>query len=153
MEIQQIPKKASLEKKVTQNLNGSWCKSDKSTAEAFAVHLQNIFQPYDFNTDEEKSETTDFLDSPCQMDLPIRHITPNEVRDKINNLKMGESPGYGRIDINVVQNLTQKSIIFLCLIYNSILRLNHFPSQWKCAEVIMIPKPNKQSIVWRLIDR
>ena len=28
-------------------------------------------------------------------------------------------------------------------IYNSVLRLDHFPSQWKCAEIIMIPKPNK----------
>lgn len=50
---------------------------------------------------------------------------------------------YDLVNGYVAKNLSWKCIIFLALIYNSILRLNHFPSQWKCAEIIMIPKPNK----------
>lgn len=33
--------------------------------------------------------------------------------------------------------------MFLTLIYNSILRLNHFPTQWKSAEIVMVRKPAK----------
>lgn len=125
------------------NADGSWCKSDKSTADSFALHLKNIFQPFDFNTNEEKDETLDFLDSPCQMDLPLKHFSPNEVQKEIRTLSKGKSPGYDNINVNVAKNLTYKSVIFLTLIFNCILRLDRFPSQWKCAEVIMIPKPNK----------
>lgn len=124
------------------NSDGTWCKSDKSTADAFAHHLTDIFQPYTFNSIEENNEVIEFLDSPCQMDFPIKHVSPNEVQSEIKISKK-KSPGYDQIDANVVNKLTRKSIIFLTLIYNSILRLNHFPSQWKCAKIIMISKPNK----------
>ena len=58
-------------------------------------------------------------------------------------LNKNKSPGCGLISSNVVNKLTRKSIIFLTLIFNSILRRDHFPSQWKCAKIVIIPKPNK----------
>lgn len=130
-------------KTLIKNTDGTWCKSDRNTSEAFALHLENIFQPYNLNSVEENNEVTEFLDSACQMDRPIKHITPNEVKLEIKKLNPNKSPGHDLINAKVVNKLSRKSIIFLTLIYNSILRLDHFPLQWKCAEIIMIAKPNK----------
>lgn len=77
------------------------------------------------------------------MDLPIKFITPNEVKLEISMLNKKKSPGYDLIDGHVISKLPHKCVVFLTLIFNSIIRLNHFPSQWKCAEIIMIQKPNK----------
>lgn len=125
------------------NTDGSWCQSDKDTAEAFAKHLETIFMPFDFNSVIDKEEIAQFLDSPCQMDLPIKKITPSEIRIEISKLNKKKSPGYDLIDGFVAKSLTKKSIVFLTYIYNSILNHNYFPIQWKCAQIIMIPKPNK----------
>lgn len=128
---------------IVKNTDGSWCRTDKEVSEAFAKHLENIFQPLQLNTVADQEEILNFLESPCQMDFPVRHISPNEVKNEIKQLNKKKSPGFDSISGFVVKNLTNKSVIFLTLIYNSILRLHHFPSQWKCAEIIMIPKPNK----------
>ena len=47
----------------------------------------------------------------------------------------------------MIKSLPKKGMIFLTTLFNSILRLNYFPSQWKYAEIIMILKPNKQENV------
>ena len=54
----------------------------------------------------------EFLDSPSQMDLPIKHFTPNEVTSEIKMLNKNKSPGYDLISSNVVNKLTRKNIIF-----------------------------------------
>lgn len=77
------------------------------------------------------------------MDRPIKHISLNEVADEIKSLKTGKSPGHDLIDANAIKNLSRKCLIFLTNIFNAILRLDHFPTNWKTAEVIMIPKPGK----------
>lgn len=123
--------------------HNSWCRSDKSKAEAFSQYLFDTFQPFSTASDSEVREITEFLDIPCQMELPIRHIRPNEVSNEIKYLQNNKSPGYDKIDAKTVKLLSKKSVLFLTLIFNSILRLHHFPSQWKCAEIIMINKPNK----------
>lgn len=125
------------------NENGEWCRTDKSKAETFALHLNKTFRPHNINDSVETNDILNFLDSPCPMDWPINHITPVEVREEIKKLNCKKSPGYDCIDAKVVQSLSKKSIILLTLIFNSILRLNHFPTQWKCAEVVMICKPGK----------
>lgn len=121
--------------------NDSWCRTDNQKATAFANHLEETFKPFSFNSNE--SNILNFLDSACQMDFPIPHITPNEVSSEISILNKTKTPGYDKIDAIVAKSLPKKGVIFLCLIYNSILRLQHFPVQWKCGEIIMIAKPNK----------
>lgn len=123
--------------------DGTWCRSSKNKADEFADHLETIFQPNYFNNNSEESNIITFLETPCQMDLPIKSFSPREVLDEITKLNNFKSPGYDKIDPIVAKSLSKKSLLFLTLIYNSILRLSHFPSQWKHSEIIMIPKPNK----------
>ena len=119
-----------------------WCKTDKSKAEAFAHHLQNTFQPY-ANPNPFTDEINAFLDSSCPMDWPIKHVSPTEVKEEIKKLNCKKSPGYDGISGKAIQALPKKAILYITFIYNSMLRLTYFPSQWKCAEIIMINKPNK----------
>lgn len=77
------------------------------------------------------------------MELPINHISPQETKREIKMLNNKKSTGYDKIDAIAIKSLPAKAILFLTQIYNSILRLQHFPTQWKCAEIIMVPKPNK----------
>lgn len=125
------------------NANGNWSRSDKSKANVFKEHLENTFTPFDLNNAFDRDEVLKFLDIPCQMDLPIKHVTPSEVKKAISELNNSKSPGFDSIDSKVAKSLPKKGIIFLSTIYNSILRLSHYPSQWKYAKIIMIPKPNK----------
>ncbi|KMQ93693.1 reverse transcriptase [Lasius niger] len=43
----------------------------------------------------------------------------------------------------MLKELPEKALRFLTIIYNAILRLNHFPVQWKVAQIILLPKPGK----------
>ena len=98
-----------------------------------------------FNIDNNNytEEIQNFLNSPCPMEWPIKHIKPKEVREEVAKHNSKKSPGYDCITGRVIQNLSKKAILYLTFIFICILRLNHVPSQWKCAEVIMIYKPGK----------
>ncbi|KAH8275065.1 hypothetical protein KR018_005720, partial [Drosophila ironensis] len=117
--------------------NGTWCRSDDEQAEAFAQHLHSVFQPNDISNPTTEAEVENFLGSPCQMSLPIKRIHFDEVVTEIKCLSNKQ------IDGITLKNLPLNCIRFLTLVFNAMLRLDHFPSQWKCAEIIMILKPNK----------
>ncbi|KAH8273408.1 hypothetical protein KR026_003783, partial [Drosophila bipectinata] len=125
------------------NSNGNWCRSNTEQAEAFAQHLQSVFQPNDINNSITETEVEKFLESPCQMSLPIKSIKYEEVVTEIKELNNKKAPGPDKINGITLKSLPKKCIQFITLIFNAILRLDHFPSQWKCAEIIMILKPNK----------
>ena len=42
-----------------------------------------------------------------------------------------------------LKELSTKCLQHITVIFNSCLHLSHFPSQWKFAEIILVPKPNK----------
>lgn len=123
------------------NTSGIWCKTDAQKSAAFAEHLEKIFTPHDINSNDRNISHS--LDVACQMELPIKFITINETIKEINNLNIKKSTGYDNIDAKAIRALPKKGVLFLTLLYNSILRLQHFPSQWKCAEIIMVLKPGK----------
>jgi len=77
------------------------------------------------------------------MNLPAKHTSPNEVKQIINKLKIGKSPGYDLISNKMLKHIPNKTIILLTFIYNSILRLSYFPLTWKFSIVILIHKPHK----------
>jgi hypothetical protein len=58
---------------------GSWAKSDLERAENFAEYLSLVFTPQNSNDHHNDNETEKFLDTPCQMSLPIKAFSPKEV--------------------------------------------------------------------------
>lgn len=122
---------------------GVWCRSSQEKADAFADHLETSFQPFTLCGDEDIQETTQFVDAACPMDLPIAEIGSQEILDEISCLKLTKSPGYDKIDAAALKLLPTNCIEFLKVLMNQCLRLGHFPSKWKCAEVILIHKTGK----------
>lgn len=125
------------------DLNGVWCRSDKSKVEAFQHYLEETFKPHSFCSGSDLREVTDFLDVACQMSRPIKPFTVREIENEIKQLNCKKSPGYDNIDSKVIKSLPKKAIIYLTMLYNATVRLTYFPTQWKYAKIIMVLKPNK----------
>jgi len=126
---------------------GIWCRTSQEEADAFADHLETSFQPFAFCDDEDIEKTTQFVDAACPMDLPISEIGSQEILNEISCLKLTKSPEYDKIDAAALKLLPANCIEFLKVLMNQCLRLGHFPSQWKCAKVILIRKPGKPAEV------
>jgi hypothetical protein len=73
----------------------------------------------------------------------MKLLTPNEVRQEINNISSRKAPGYDLIVGDILKHLPRKALVLLTVIYNSMLRLCYYPIQWKFAQIIVIPKPGK----------
>jgi hypothetical protein len=54
-----------------------------------------------------------------------------------------QSPGYDLITGKILKALPTVGIKYLTQLFNAILLLNSFPSQWKVAQIIPILKPGK----------
>ena len=120
--------------------------SDTNKAEAFADHLEDQFSPNYQGIDiNHVSNTHNFVRRAlrCEPNTHIRHATFKEVADHIRHQKNRKAPGHDGITNRALKNLPRKAVAFLTAIINAILRLRHFPSEWKLAEVINIPKPGK----------
>ena len=73
---------------------------------------------------------------------------PNAQTNKTNNAQRRSSRNkkinkYKNAGIRSCCRLLLKGIVSLTTILNSYIRLNHFPTHWKFASIIMIHKPNK----------
>jgi len=84
------------------------------------------------------------LDRPFQMALPTKPVTLEEVVTQIGKLKNKKAPGEDLLDNKTLKILSTKALLFIVLLFNSVLRLSHYPSSWKSAIITMIPKPGKQ---------
>lgn len=78
---------------------------------------------------------------------PIKPIKLNEVKKFIRTkIKLKKSPGYDNINGKIVKELPLKALRLMTIIYNSVLRLQYFPTQWKMAQIIPIHKPGKDLV-------
>lgn len=123
--------------------NGRWARSSKEKADAFAEYLTKVFTPFPCQLPDEEAKIKEFLESPFQMSLPLKPFTIREVEEEIQKINTKKSPGYDLITGTIIKQLPTKAIQALTHLYNSILRVRHFPSQWKTAQIIMILKPGK----------
>ncbi|KAB0804621.1 hypothetical protein PPYR_01591 [Photinus pyralis] len=73
----------------------------------------------------------------------IPHTTAGEVRNFLTHLKIRKAPGPDGIPNRALILLPKKGVAHLVAIYNATLRLRHFPTAWKCADVIQVLKPGK----------
>jgi hypothetical protein len=72
----------------------------------------------------------------------IKHFSQLEIAKEINNnLNSKKSPDYDGISPKILKELPKKAIIHLTHLYNTILRMEYIPEQWKRAQVIMLLKP------------
>jgi hypothetical protein len=124
--------------------DGTWTKNDKEQADLFATCLADTFKPHAGDGDAvHDSHVSDIISAPLPVSFPFGSVSPNHVRHIINHLPLKKSPGFDLITAEVLKELPDKGILFLTYIFNCMLRLSHFPLQWKASEIIMILKPGK----------
>jgi hypothetical protein len=121
----------------------SWARSNSEKAKVFAEHLGRTFTPLNNQEDE---ETNSYLDAPCQLSPPIRSITPAEVIEQIKLTNSQKIPGHDLIVGETLKHLPRNEIVLLTTLYNRMLHLSYFPTQWKFAQIIMIAKSGKPPI-------
>ncbi|KAL4085335.1 hypothetical protein QTP88_027194 [Uroleucon formosanum] len=127
------------------NPDGSFVISDPDKAELFKTHLSNIFQPHpDIISHSNTTIVNDYVNLPLRPSPgPVKHFTPNDIKFAISKYSLKKSPGFDLITAEVARCLPKKAIIHLSHIFNSVLRLSHFPILWKFSTIILVPKPNK----------
>jgi len=129
------------------NPNNALAITDSEKANLFGNHPSETFQLHsdtnsNISTHIENVQT--FLNSPLPMSLPAKPITPQEIKYYITKLRNNKSPGYDPINSKILKKLTNKTILFLTHIYNTMLRLSYIPSIWKFLTIILvIAKPEK----------
>ena len=69
----------------------------------------------------------------------------SEIKSIIKNLKNNKAPGKCGIMNNTIKKLTNVALMYLVNIINLMLLTGIFPQIWKIANVLAIPKPNKDS--------
>lgn len=73
----------------------------------------------------------------------IEPTTEEEIRDLLSDLKIKKSPGPDEITNRELKLLPANAILALMAIINAILLLRYFPTRWKSANIIFLPKPAK----------
>lgn len=75
----------------------------------------------------------------------VLKTTPNEIKSLLQSLKNRKSPGIDLITNRALKNISKKALVLLNNIFNACFKLNYFPKDWKVAQIIAIPKPNKNN--------
>jgi hypothetical protein len=113
-------------------------------AELIADSLRSQFTPnhdiLDLNTFSQVIPRVEQLNNSA-IHNTLDPISTTEITNFINKLKKNKSPGEDKINAKMLINLPINFIIFITFLLNSLLKLNHFPTHWKNAVVVPIPKP------------
>ncbi|KZC13896.1 RNA-directed DNA polymerase from mobile element jockey [Dufourea novaeangliae] len=133
--------------------NGSWARSAQEKANTFAEHLYTVFQPHNIEGQDLHTEIHDFEEPLIQEGNEICRTTANGVKRIIANTQNRKSPGHDLINGKIIKELPLKAIRFLTVLYNGVFRLSYVPNQWKEARIIMIQKPGKDSLSFRLYQK
>ncbi|GFT78235.1 probable RNA-directed DNA polymerase from transposon X-element [Trichonephila clavipes] len=125
---------------------GGMAYSDFEKAEAFKDTLEVTFQenvePYsDDKIEEVENVVCNYFDNFTTFTPPL--TSPIKVRGIIKRLQNRKAAGPDHIPNIALKYLTLNAITHLTKIYNQCLIKNHFPTQWKQANVVMLPKPNQ----------
>lgn len=126
--------------------DGNWARDDREIANAFALHLSNVFKPFPKHPQISTSDDERIINSIIrpQLTLPaIAIITKAEVTAIIKSLNGGKAPGFDLITGKILKELPDNGLRVITEIFNAIFRLQYFPLQWKLAQVIVILKPGK----------
>ncbi len=146
-----IPLQYETHRNLTKSQTYRWSRTPKEKADAFAKHLEERFSPR-MNLKEEEEKLTLLykqnsrpVHSPQSPPLAPVSFKLEELLTQISSLASAKSPGEDRISNSLIKLLPKKAVLYLLYIFNSILRIGHFPRQWKLAIITMIHKSGKST--------
>lgn len=128
------------------SLDGSLTTSQQDQCDVLAESfLKNMLLTHDWHSDELPAiqHSLSLINGQTDPNERIMLVRPSEVKKCITALKLRKAPGPDEISNILIKNLPQKCIVLLTKIFNACLALTYFPSPWKVAKVIAVPKPGK----------
>lgn len=84
---------------------------------------------------------------------PVDQRNVEELRKARSQVKVGKAPGPDRLTSSAVKIMVEEVLCILLHMFNDLLKVQRFPTDWKIPRVVLIPKPRKQLIVRRHIGR
>ncbi|KAL4125873.1 hypothetical protein QTP88_010110 [Uroleucon formosanum] len=118
--------------------------SDADKCKLFSENLSNTFSLNQYAHNSNDLRVVNVLRSPnFSVQNSINFATPGEIKTIIKRLPNKKSPGHDNITNLMYKKLPNKAIMFMTSLFNSLLRLGHFPENWKKAIIILIKKPGK----------
>jgi hypothetical protein len=76
---------------------------------------------------------------------PSEKVRPCDLQKLINSLKLNKACGIVGIPNECLRHLPRRPLVHLTHLINYCIRLSHFPTSWKEAKVVALPKPGKDS--------
>jgi hypothetical protein len=127
------------------NINSKVAVTTQEKLKAFADTLELIFttnpeSDHSFTVSTEQA-VNEFLKQPVTD--RVRDTNHSEISWLVRHLKPRKAAGPDEIQNIILQHLPRPVFRFIAKIFNTSLALNYFPSQWKVAKIIMLPKPGK----------
>lgn len=116
----------------------------KVLADSFAKFHTNSMVS-DPTTVENVTRSSEYIDQAVPEPDTSYIIRPKDVKKHIRNLKIKKAPGEDQIRNVLLKHLPRKGVIVLAKLFSACLKICYFPSRWKHAVVIAIPKPNKDA--------
>jgi len=113
---------------------------DEDKVELFADTYENQFK---LTTGPVIPEVTTFTHSLRSSPKTVCYTSPGTVQQIINQIPKRKAPGADSVTNTAIKLLPRNSVLFLTHIFNGCLRIGYFPTAWKHAIVITIPKPGK----------
>jgi hypothetical protein len=114
-------------------------------ANAIADCLQNQFTPHDLCDENHERRVEARVQAMLEAEgneAPQR-IRPCDLRKLLNSLKVRKACGIDGILNECLRLLPRRPLVHLTHVINHCIRLSHFPTPWKEAKVIALPKPGK----------
>jgi hypothetical protein len=120
--------------------SSQWAKTNEEKADLFAHHLTEVFTPHDDTPDHDVESQLLHLNTTHEK-LPVFKM--KELKSAVKRLNPHKAPGLDNRTAKMIQKLPPSGLTTLLHILNATLRLEYWPTNYKIARVIMVPKPAK----------
>lgn len=121
--------------------------TDEEKAEALANNFEKVHKLTEKMGDQTVTKDTEKLAGHIKNKTDtaddIQPTTPAEIKRIIKKFKNNKAPGADGIPNKVLKNLNKKALVQLNHIINACLKTGYFPTKWKEATVLALPKPGK----------
>jgi hypothetical protein len=114
-------------------------------ANIVAACLEKQFRAHDLcdcNHRRHVEAEVEALLATVDVDIPV-NCRPCDISKKIQSLKLGKACGFYGISNEYPRHLPKRSLVHLTHLINYSLRSGHLPAPWKEAEIINLPKLDK----------
>jgi hypothetical protein len=114
-------------------------------ASAIAYCLEKQFTSHDLCDENHKRRVDTRIQALLEtvQNNPPERIRPCDLQKLVNSLKIRKACGIDSIPNECLMHLPKRRLVHLTHLFNHCLGISYFPTPWKDAKIITLPKPGK----------